>query len=53
MYNNLYEDFIKFENDLFYAEELNVNKNDIIDNYLKSFNFWYEKLLYYYTNLLC
>ena len=39
LYNNLYEDFIKFANDLFYAEELNVNKNDIIDNYLKSFNF--------------
>ena len=39
LYDNLYENFIKFENDLFYAEELNVNKNDIIDNYLKSFNF--------------
>ncbi len=39
LYNNLYKNFIKFENDLFYAEELNVNKNDVIDNYLRSFNF--------------
>ena len=37
--NDLFNKFTKFQNDLFKASQLNVNKNDIIDNYLKSLYF--------------
>ena len=36
---DLNERYTKFQNDLFDAEKLNVNKNDIINNFLISFNF--------------
>ena len=37
--SNLNEKYTKLQKDLFDAEKLNVNKNDLIDNFLTSFNF--------------
>ena len=36
---NLNESYTKFQKDLFDAEKLNVNKSDIINNFLVNFNF--------------
>ena len=37
--DNLYEKYVNLQKDLYYSEQLNVNKFDIIDNFIKSLNY--------------
>ena len=37
--DNLYEKYVNLQKDLYHSEQLNVNKFDIIDNFIKSLNY--------------
>ncbi len=38
-FNNLYEKYVNLQKDLYYSEQLNVRKLDVIDNFINSFNY--------------